>query len=330
LIIIPRFIPLIVHFGQALTPRLSENHPKIPLIEKDIRLYMSGYRGEVTTDFHSQFLDDKNHSIFRGLRLPNADHHFQIDTAILSRKYLLLLETKSHSGDIIITQEQFSRASSFGEKGYKHPIVQMHGHRDQLHSWLESRRLPMVPIIPLPVFSNPSAVIKSTDPAILNHLCKADNLKNKILQLTSSYTKDILTDREIKKISKHLVKDHTPNYPSLQRTYGISQAELIRGIRCPVCCAYRMMRKDRVYVCPHCFAHSKSAYQDALLDYFLLEKATITNREFRDFIGVDSVKTANKMLSLLNLPCSGEKKGRFYHRPDDFITQLEERYHRLK
>ncbi|KKK37928.1 hypothetical protein WQ57_10595 [Mesobacillus campisalis] len=91
-----------------------------------------------------------------------------------------------------------------------------------------------------------------------------------------------------------------------------------------------MMRKDRVFVCPHCFAHSKNAYQDALLDYFLLERATISNREFREFIGVDSVKTANKMLSSLNLPYSCEKKGRVYHRPEDFLFQLEERYHRLK
>lgn len=319
----PRLIPLIVHFGHALIPRLNASHHKIPLIEKDIRIFMSGYRGEVTTDFHTQFLDDKNHSIFCGLRLPNGHHHFQIDTAILSRKYLLLLETKNNSGALHIDQEQF-----YGKKGYKHPIIQVNERREQIYAWLESHRLPIVPVIPLVVLSHPSALIKSTDSAILKQLCKADNLKSKIMQLTSGYTKDIITNREIKKIAKYLVKDHTPHYPNLERTYGISPTELSLGIRCPACFTYKMIRKDRVFVCPHCFTHSKNAYQDALLDYFLLEKATITNREFRAFIGVNSVKTANKMLSLLNLPCSGEKKGRVYHRPEDFLSLLEERYFR--
>ncbi|WP_241481520.1 nuclease-related domain-containing protein [Mesobacillus campisalis] len=146
----PRLIPIIVHFGLALVPRLYGNHPKIPLIEKDIRRFMSGYRGEVTTDFHSQFLDDKNHSIFRGLRLLNGHHHFQIDTAILSRKYLLLLETKNNSGDLHIDQEQFSQTSSYGEKGYKHPIIQVNEHRDKLHAWLKSHHLHHSPRRPQP------------------------------------------------------------------------------------------------------------------------------------------------------------------------------------
>lgn len=90
------------------------------------------------------------------------------------------------------------------------------------------------------------------------------------------------------------------------------------------------MRKDRVWVCPHCFNHSKDAYYDALLDYFLFIKATITNREFREYLGIDSIKTASKLLTALNLPATGQKKGRIYHRPRDFLDQLEARYNRSK
>ncbi|MCM3586898.1 NERD domain-containing protein [Mesobacillus maritimus] len=325
----PRPIPLNVHFSQALIPRLPSNHPKIPLIERDLRSFMSGYRGEKATEYHLNFLDDKKHHIFGGLRLPHEQHHFQMDTPILSRKYILILETKNIGGELYFTEEQFSQESFYGRKGYKNPIVQVNRHKEQLQDWLESHRLPTIPLIPLVVLSNPSAIIRTDDPSILKKVCKVENLKNKLLDLTSSYTKDHLTERSLKKASRLLLEDDTPLFPEVHKSYGLSPQEIIPGIRCPKCFSYRMMRIDRVWVCPHCLYHSNETYHDAILDYFLFHKTTMTNREFRQYLGIDSVNTANKLLRLLNLPSTGSNKGRIYHRPTDFLDQLETRYHRL-
>jgi hypothetical protein len=87
-----------------------------------------------------------------------------------------------------------------------------------------------------------------------------------------------------------------------------------------------MVRKNKVWLCPHCLFHAKNVHQNALLDYFLLIKSSITNKEFRDFLGISSTKTASNLLSTLKLPAAGTNKGRIYYCPNDFISQLEHRY----
>lgn len=113
----PRSIPLNVLFCHALIPRLRPDHPKIPQLEREIRSYMSGYRGEKATEFHLTFLDDKKHHLFGGLRLPHEQHYFQMDTPILTRKYILILETKNMGGELDFSPEQFSQNSYYGKKG---------------------------------------------------------------------------------------------------------------------------------------------------------------------------------------------------------------------
>lgn len=330
MIVKPRPIPLKVLFNHALIARLNPNHPKIPQLENDIRKFMAGYCGELTTDFHLKFIDDKHHHLFGGLRLPHEHYHFQIDSPILSRKYLLALETKYMSGNLYFSSDQFSQTSINGQKGYNNPILQAQKHKEQFQHWFKTHRLPEVPIIPLVVVSNQLATITTTDPSLLQYVCKADNLKNKIIDLTSNYTKDILTVRDFKKASKLLLQEDTPHFPTIEKTHGLSTDDIITGVRCPSCLTSHMMRKDRIWVCPRCFCSSKDAHRDALLDYFLFIKPTINNKEFRNFLGIDSMKTASYMLSALNLPATGEKKGRVYHHPIDFIELLETRYHRLQ
>ncbi|WP_203553704.1 NERD domain-containing protein [Bacillus sp. B15-48] len=326
MILLPRSIPLIVPFNHALIQRLPQSHPKLPIIEKDIRTFMAGYRGEVNTDYHLEFLNDNHHYVFQGIRLPHGTNFFQIDHLLICSKYILQIETKNHRGELTISEEQFSQTSNNSEKGYTNPYHQTMQHKDQLYDWLEAHGLPKLPIISLAVLSHPSAIIKSTDSTILQHLCKVDNLKNKILTHTNHLSERICSEKELKRISNFLLKDHTPHFPDLQTTYGILPSELVHKVRCPNCTCFQMARKDRVWVCPHCFYHSKTAYHDALLDYFLLIKPTITNREFRDFFGIDNIKTATYLLSSQDLPSTGIKKGRVYLRPIDFLAQIEERY----
>lgn len=291
---------------------------------------MSGYRGEKATEYHLTFLDDKKHHLFGGLRLPHEQHYFQMDTPILTRKYILILETKNMGGELDFSPEQFSQNSYYGKKGYKNPIVQVNRHKEQLQDWLKTHKLPLtIPIIPLVVLSNPSAIIKSDDPVILQQVCKVENLKSKTIHLTNHYTKDVLTDKLFKKISRLLLQDDTPLYPEIKKTYAISPQDILPGVRCPNCPTSKMVRKDRTWICPHCLNHSYDAYHDAILDYFLFNKQTITNKELREYLGIDCIKTASKLLLFLDLPSTGQKKGRIYQLPTDFLDQLEARYYRL-
>ena len=86
-----------------------------------------------------------------------------------------------------------------------------------------------------------------------------------------------------------------------------------------------------VWTCPHCKEKSKTAHIKAIEDYFLLIKPSITNSELRHFLQIDSIKSANNILKSLNLPYTGNRKGRVYHRPTTPITTIrfvKERLHR--
>jgi hypothetical protein len=53
------------------------------------------------------------------------------------------------------------------------------------------------------------------------------------------------------------------------------------------------------------------AHRGALVEWFLVVKRTITNRECREFLGVD-IYTANRILNSMDLVSQGTYKDRIY------------------
>ena len=95
-----RTYPIRLLMYEALMERILPNHPKIPLIEQDYKAWRAGYKGELQTDYRLSFLPEKGFHIFRDLRLQDEKWHFQIDTLILTLRYILLIETKAYSGTL--------------------------------------------------------------------------------------------------------------------------------------------------------------------------------------------------------------------------------------
>ncbi|CAM3839635.1 nuclease-related domain-containing protein [Mesobacillus zeae] len=323
----PRFLPMRIHVNQALARRLPKNHPIIPILENSTSKINSGYHGEVEVDFHLKYLDDKEHHIFRDLRLSHPLHHFQLDNLILSRKYILHLEVKNYTGTLYFDEKlkQFYQTANNAEKGYQHPLTQLRRQNAQFLDWLAARGFSGLPVISQLVFSNPAAVIKTNDAGIRRLVCKADQLKAQLSTVLSSASVDIMTEKEQRKLSRLLLKENLPHKPEVLKNYDIHYDELRKGIQCPACSAFYMKRKHRFWVCPHCHHHSSHAHVDALLDYFLLVKPTITNSEFRDFMCLSSVKTSSNLLVSMGLPHQGINKGRVYFAPLNFHSLLEER-----
>lgn len=59
----------------------------------------------------------------------------------------------------------------------------------------------------------------------------------------------------------------------------------------------------------------------ALLDYSLLHSRTITNRQLRDFLQLDSPSTASKLLDKLPFQSSGKYKNRCYKMDVDYLRK---------
>jgi hypothetical protein len=173
------------------------------------------------------------------------------------------------------------------------------------------------PVYHLVVISNSPTIIKSSHPQLHKIVVKGDVLLNRVQEIDQHHPKEVLSEKEIKKLSNLLLKKHIPQHPDLLKYYSLTHSDFHKGIQCPSCSTFGMIRLKWHWICPHCAHSSKTAHLGLILDHFLLFKPTITNQEFRNFANMPSIKSANRMLSVMHLPISGTTKGRIYHMPED-------------
>lgn len=121
--------------------------------------------------------------------------------------------------------------------------------------------------------------------------------------------------KELRKLSKQLLKCHTSENYDAMKKFGLNEHDILTGVKCPNCQRIPMIRGKGTWFCPACFCKDKNAHISALNDYFILIGPTVTNRKFREFVHLESETTAKRMLGALNLPYTGENKGRIYFKP---------------
>jgi ribosomal protein L37AE/L43A len=317
-----REYPLRLIMYDALLERILKNHLKIPLIEQDYKAWRAGYKGELQTDYRLSFLPEKGYHIFRDLRLADEDWHFQIDTLILTLRYILLIETKNYSGTLFFDKdsEQIIQTKVDIEKSYDNPITQVTMQAWHLKRWLKHYKFQVPPIYHLVVISNSSTIIKTNDRSLNKVVVKGDVLLNRVLQIDGFNSNTIFTEKEVRKLSKLLLKKHTPHHPDILKPYSLTQADLQTGVQCPSCQTFGMQRDKWLWKCPVCKHKSQKAHYKTIKDYFLLINPSIHNQAFRGFANCLSIKTASNILSSMNLPSTGTKKGRIYHMPPDIET----------
>lgn len=317
-----RSYPIRLLMYEALLENLTDNHPKFPIIEQDYRAWRAGYKGELQTDYRLSFLPEKGYLILRDLRLADEEWYFQIDTLILTLRYILLIETKNYTGTLFFDKDsqQIIQTKDGQEKSYDNPINQVRMQAWHLKRWLKGHKINIPPIYQLVTISNSSTVIKVSDPSLNNLIVKGDAILNRVLQIDEISSNPTFNDKEVKKLSKLLIKKHTPHHPDILKPYSLTQADLQKGIQCPSCLTYGMERDKWTWSCPVCNQKSKSAHYKKIKDSFLLFKPSITNKEFRELSNCLSVRAATNILLSMKLPHTGTKKGRIYHMPPDIET----------
>lgn len=317
-----RGYPIRLRMYEAIFNRILDNHPKLSLIEQDYKGWRAGYKGELQTDYRLSFLPEQGYYIFRDLRLADNLWFFQMDTLILTLRYILLIETKNHSGTLFFDKasEQMIQTKDEKEKAYDCPVLQVKMQSWHLKRWMNVLKFKLPPVYHLVVISNPHTIIKSNNSQLYKTVVKGDVLLNRVQQIDHENPEEILSEKELKKLANLLLKKHTPQHPDLLKYYNLTDSDFHKGVQCPACTTFGMIRLKWHWVCPHCAYSSKSAHHGAVFDHFLLSKPTITNQEFRDLMSITSIKSANRMLSFMKLPHTGSNKGRVYHMPHDIET----------
>lgn len=312
----------------ALKGRLPSNHPKQPLIEAKYKNKMAGYKGEKSLDFYLSMLPDSNYFIFYGLRLLYQEYYFQMDILLLSTHFALILEVKNIAGELYFDRDfgQMIRSIKGVKERYKNPVAQARLQAIKFKKWLQDRHIE-IPILYLFVNSNNKTELVSESKTMTRNMCNSEFLLEKITQLEGSYMGESLNIKELRKVKRLLLSNHAPENPDVLKNFDISPNELLTGVRCPKCLYLPMFYQSGKWNCPNCKEISKTAHSQAIQDYFLLQKPSITSSELRNLLHLTSPRVAHKILTSLNLPFTGKFKNRVYHQNNFSFMHKDEIIH---
>ncbi|WP_159462070.1 NERD domain-containing protein [Salirhabdus sp. Marseille-P4669] len=308
--------PLIIRMLEALLRRLHPNHNKRPKIVEEYNNRLSGYRGEQSLNFHISFLN-KEYFVFKDLRLPDSEgRFFQMDLLILTSKFIIIMEVKSHRGTLIFDQQssQLIREWDSDRTAYSDPVIQARRQKNQLQSFLTKHKLPHAPIETLVIISNPSTIIK-VEP--FNHpnskmIVRAEAIPFKVEEIEKKHRKEHLTTKELQKISRVLLKLNTPHHTNVLQKFQLTESEILPGVHCPSCSQLAMIRIKGYWYCNKCNFKSKEAHLSTLEDYALLFHKAMTNRDCRHFLQIPSKDIASNILRSLQVKRGGSYKNRKY------------------
>lgn len=318
MIIKKRTIPIKIQKIEALLRRIPKNHWKRAEMEADLAKRLAGFRGEQTLDFPLSKLSDKDFMIFHGLRLSNGKHFFQMDTLLLTSYFALILEVKNYTGTLYfdpLLNQLVQTTPNEEVKGYANPIEQARQQQTELKRWLEKRHI-SIPIDFLIIIGYMN---------MLQKVLHVQFLLSRIEKIESSYKKEILQPKELKKACRILLKEHSPDTFDILRFYNIPQQEILTGALCSNCTSsIAMKRHHGTWFCTNCRTKNKKAHIQAINDYFLLTNDTpITNEHFREYLHLSSADIAKKLLTGMKLPHIGETKGRVYLPASDYQNIYE-------
>lgn len=290
---------------------MSAGHPILHVLSAKQASVEAGIGGEerVAEIFRKHSFPFEHH-IFHDLS-PSSDEKFQIDTFCMTPWSGVILEVKNIGGILEFkgNPPQLIRTRDDGHKdGFDSPVVQLERNCQLLNEWLRSRNIHL-PIYGAIVMAYPKQIV-AVPPA-----------KTKLLfpNLIPSYIKSI--PQQTKKLdhdtfnwlSGELINNHQIFIPKpICEAYDIPFGDFKTGVICDVCGRIGMIKTPRTWYCPNCKAKNNMAYQKALLEWFLIFKRQITNRECREFLKIDDIHTAKRILQSMNFQTEGTYRYRSY------------------
>ncbi|WP_223591718.1 nuclease-related domain-containing protein [Neobacillus bataviensis] len=295
----------------------------------DYKGRMAGFRGEKSLGFYLSMLSNSKYLIFHGLRLLYREYYFQMDFFLLCSAFGIVLEVKNMSGELSFEKEQNQATCkrNGNEERIKNPVLQAKLQARKLKNWLREHNCPDFPILYFFINSNDRTIIRTEirNEQITQHICNSKNLLEKIDQIEKYYKVEKLNKKELNKIKRLLLTNHTPDNPDILKTYHLSPNDIQTGVQCPESCSIPMVYKRGKWNCPKCNAQSNNAHIHAIHDYFLLIKPWITKTEFCQFLHIDSPHIGLKLLKSMNLPITGKFKTQVYHQTTISSSGYEKR-----
>lgn len=297
---------------ERLLIRLPQNHEKYPFINNKVYQLKAGYSGEVEIDRILPEIGLPNeHHIFKDIRLevlPNF--YIQIDTLILTRHAIILMEIKKYAGTIYFKEDQGKTikisANQEVEK-FECAVHQMDRAVHGLHKILE--KFPNhPPIYPILAMANAKVDIAEYPKSVP---VKYKMQLPKYIRTKLAMKKQI-TINELTKIEQQIQsrKAPKPQQPLCER-YDIPVNDLKKGVLCLNCHQQMTRKQGRTWTCNPCEIASSTQIHQAVEDCFYLISSTLTNAQLRQILNISS-KSATRILRQLTLTKVGQTKSSYY------------------
>ena len=303
---------------EILKKYLNRSHSKYPTLEKDLAKRWAGYWGELALANYVKELPQEKYLILHDLQLQLHDIHFQIDTLLISQTHILIIEAKNIIGTLYFNHvfNQLIRINPDGtEESFEDPRTQCRRLQSLLTRWLIQHKLNLLPIDYLIFFkSTNKTILKSTGTGTdTTRICKGRDLFNKIEDCEKRYKRVKIQPEKCNEIAHFLLSKHNPKPIDILKEHDLTETDLHYGVQCPSCNHVPMDYQRGNWICPKCSKPFKTGHIEAINDYFLLIKPTITNHECQTILHLPTSDITRKVLISLNLPTTGHTKNRLYH-----------------
>ena len=229
-----------------------------------------------------------------------------MDTLILTKKYIALLEIKNIRGKIAFQKnpDQLIREFDGEVTPFKCPEQQITRQTKKLQVLLKELKidLPIKKLIVL-AYSKTHVILPPKYTTIVMG-CDISIYMDDYNQLP-----DVLSTTKFNQLSRQLAAksfEYIP--PSIAQTYPVKLADVKTGLICPIC----KRKVSGQLKCPTCKVGKLLLQQQAVEDWFYLMKDSITNRECVYFLELKDKHAGNYLLNKLPLQPVNNHKLRHY------------------
>jgi hypothetical protein len=309
LIIKYRNKPAIIAGYEALLKRLPAHHVKRGGIQDKLNAAKAGLGGEERLDRLLNFFDPPYpYLLLQDMELPDG---LQIDTMMITQSCIFLLEVKNMAG-ILRFQENPSalhQVTPNGEiRGHKSPAVQAETAQLKIEKILKLLNFPLH-VHNAIVIAYPSQIVENVPPG--TKVWSADEVLVRLYNLDVPMPQISL--EEMKSLGNHLLAMQQRYNPfPLAQKLDIDLKKIENGVFCPRCRLKKMDRFQRKWECKSCFLLSGDAHFEAVEEWFMLCKPTISTNECKDFLGLTSLEAAKRLLKRMDLVEVGGRRHRRY------------------
>lgn len=277
-------------------------------IEKKIRSAVAGYKGECYVDnFLKQVTFPKHFAILKDLHIPlHENNYLQLDTLILTRKYIAILEIKNIRGKISFQKnpDQLIREADGITTPFKCPEQQLKRQVKNLQTLLQTAKINIsIKNLIVLAYSKTHVVLPPKYTKIVMG-CDIANHVEDYNQLP-----DAISTVKFQQLLNFFISQSRDFVPKpLAQTYPLSLSHIKTGLICPKC-AIKIKNRNK---CPICKTPKTLMQKQAIEDWFHLVKDTISNRECVNFLELKDKYAASYLLRKLDLQPMNHFKSRHY------------------